>query len=45
MIKKLPIILLNLTGIYNYESFASRKKVKQSYLFLYLIMSSKRIGG
>ncbi len=22
-----------------------RKKVKQSYLFLYLIMSSKKIGG
>ena len=27
MIKKLPIILLNFTGIYNYESFASNRNI------------------
>ena len=29
MIKKLPIILLNFTGIYNYESFASNRNITQ----------------
>lgn len=29
----------------NFSVLSDEKKVKQSYLFLYLIMSSKKIGG